>query len=70
MKYNRRTFINSLLGLGGITTTSSILYPIISFLNPPEIREPKVSSMKAGNIASFEINSAKIIKFGRKPFKL
>lgn len=67
MKLNRRTFINTILGLGGLTTTGSILYPIFSFLNPPKINEPKVSSIKAGNAAEFEINSAKIVKFGRKP---
>lgn len=70
MKVNRRKFINSLLGIGGISTVSSVIYPVISYLNPPEVREPKVTSLKAGSVNDFEMNSAKIIKFGRTPLIL
>lgn len=70
MKLNRRKFINSLLGIGGISTVGSIIYPVVSYLNPPEVREAKITSLKAGKPDDFEINSAKIIKFGRTPLIL
>lgn len=70
MKFNRRKFINSLLGIGGISTVSSVIYPVLSYLSPPEVSEPKVTSIKVGSVNDFEINSAKIIKYGRTPLIL
>ena len=67
MLLNRRKFLNTLLGLGGIGGILSVFYPIISFLIPPKTTEPKVNSVKAGLNAEFPPNSSKIIKFGRTP---
>lgn len=67
MKINRRTFLNSILGIGGIGGILSIFYPIVSYLIPPKMAEPKVNSVKAGMTSDFAANSYKIIKFGRKP---
>ena len=67
MLLNRRKFLNTLLGLGGIGGILSVFYPIISFLIPPKTTEPKVNSVKAGMNAEFPPNSSKIIKFGRTP---
>ncbi len=67
MKLDRRKFLNTLLGLGGIGGVFSIFYPIVSYLNPPKSAEPKVNSVKAGKDVDFPSNSSKIIKFGRKP---
>lgn len=67
MKLDRRSFINLLLGLGGTGATAAIVYPVLSYLVPPKIREPKITSLKAGTTNEFALNSAKIIRFGRKP---
>ena len=67
MKINRRKFLNSILGIGGIGGILSIFYPIVSYLIPPKMAEPKVNSVKAGSTSDFAANSYKIIKFGRKP---
>lgn len=67
MSIDRRKFLNHLLGIGGIGGLLSILYPVLSFLNPPKTAEPKVNSVKAGLDAEFPINTSKIIKFGRVP---
>jgi len=67
MKQDRRGFLNTLLGIGGIGAIASIIYPVFEFLLPPESREPTVSSIKAGAIDQYEVNSAKILKFGREP---
>jgi len=67
MSLNRRKFVNSLLGFGGIGGLITILYPALSFLKPPKSAEPKVNSVKAGLASNFPSNSSKIVKFGRKP---
>ena len=67
MSTSRRTFINSLLGIGGIGAFGAFLYPIISFLMPPKTAEPKVSMLKVGGVSDFPANTSKIIKFGRTP---
>jgi len=67
MGVNRRQFTNFLLGGGLIGWLGSVLYPVISFLKPPDIPEANVQSVKAGIASEFAANSAEILKFGRKP---
>lgn len=67
MPIDRRKFLNTLLGFGGVGGILSVFYPIFSFLIPPKSSEPKVNSVKAGTNAEFPANTSKIIKFGRKP---
>lgn len=67
MAIDRRKFLNTLLGLGGVGGILSVFYPVISFLIPPKSAEPKVNSVKAGLISEMPTNSSKIIKFGREP---
>ncbi|OGU57333.1 MAG: hypothetical protein A2V66_03030 [Ignavibacteria bacterium RBG_13_36_8] len=70
MKIERRQFLNTILGFGGIGALVAILYPVLSYLIPPKIAEAKVTSVKVGKASEFEQNSSKIIKFGRKPVLL
>jgi len=67
MAVNRRQFVNFLLGGGLLGWFGSILYPVISFLKPPNIPEAVVQSVRAGVATDFAVNTAQIIKFGRKP---
>jgi len=67
MALNRRKFVNSLLGIGGIGGLLTIIYPALSFLKPPKSAKPKVNSVKAGVASEFPLNSSKIVKFGRIP---
>ena len=61
----RRQFINILFGAGILGWLGSLLYPIISYLKPPEKPEAKITTIKAGTISSYPVNSGKILKFGR-----
>ena len=70
MALNRRKFVNSLLGIGGIGGLLTIIYPALSFLMPPKSTKPKVNSVKAGMASEFPSNSSKIVKFGRIPVLL
>ena len=67
MAINRRKFLNTLLGIGGIGGIMSIIYPVFEYLIPPKSTEPKVNAVKAGLDTDFPTNSSKIIKFGRQP---
>lgn len=70
MPLNRRKFVNTLLGIGGIGGLLTIIYPALSFLKPPKLATAEVNSVKAGVASEFPLNSSKIIKFGRKPVLL
>jgi Rieske Fe-S protein len=63
----RRKFLDLFLGVGLLGWLGSILYPIISYLKPPAIPKANINSIKAGTASEFPVNSAQIIKFGRKP---
>jgi Rieske Fe-S protein len=66
-KMKRRSFINYMLGGGVIAWLASVLYPVISYLLPPETPGGNVSSVKAATTDELKPNSSKIFKFGRKP---
>lgn len=64
---SRRGFLK-ILGLTGITAFSaSVLYPVFSFLRPPEQREVAVSMVSAGKIADLKNVDYKIVRFGNEP---
>ncbi len=66
-KKSRRRFLNTVLGVGVVGWVGGVLYPVLSFLNPPEQPEPNVRSVVATAVDGMSPNSGQIIKFGRKP---
>ena len=63
----RRTFLDSLLGIGFVSTALSVLYPVLRFVIPPANAEPATDSIIAGKISEFKNNSGALVKFGTKP---
>ena len=64
---SRREFLNDIL-LGGFGAWMlAILYPVISYLDPPKSKQVKVSQVSIGKNSEMEKNSGKIIRFGEKP---
>jgi len=63
----RRTLLNILLGTSVGATLAAILYPILKFMNPPEVMEATQTSVIAGRVNDLPPNSGKIFKFGNKP---
>ena len=49
----RRSFLDTLLGLGFVSTAISILYPVWRYLIPPAAAEPATDSIVAGKVAEF-----------------
>lgn len=66
-KNNRRDFLGILLGGGFFAWIVSLFYPVIKYLNPPELEEATVTSVKIGAVEDMQKDSGKIIKFGSKP---
>ncbi len=64
---SRRTLLSWLLGGGAIASLASFLYPVIRFLNPPQVSEAAVNEVVAGQVKDLKPNSGKIVKFGNKP---
>lgn len=63
----RRDFTKLLLTGGLVGWLGSVVYPLLSYLRPPNIPEANVQSVKAGLASAFAVNTAQIVKFGRKP---
>ncbi len=67
MEFTRRKFLNLLLGITGIGTLSSMLYPLFKYITPVKGEEVLSGSVSAGKVGELKPNSAKIFKFGAKP---
>ena len=65
--FNRRTFLDALLGVGFVATAAAIAYPVARFLVPPESGEAATNSVVAGKAAALKPNSGLIFPFGSKP---
>src|SRR5215470_15091266 len=66
-EFDRRTFLDTLLATGFVSTAIAIAYPVARFLIPPAGGEPATSSVVAGKAAALKPNSGAIFKFGSKP---
>jgi len=65
--FDRRTFLDSVLAVGFVSTAAAIVYPVSRFLVPPETGEPATASVVAARAAGLKRNSGLIFKFGNKP---
>ena len=66
-KISRRTILNALLGGTAALWFATLLYPVLRYLNPPKVAEPRTSTVKLEGAAQLKNNSSKMFKFGQKP---
>lgn len=66
-RFDRRSFLDSLLAVGFVSTAAAIVYPVSQYLVPPASGEPETASAVAGKVGELKPNSAKIFKFGNRP---
>jgi Rieske Fe-S protein len=64
---DRRSLVSWLLGGGIAASLASFFYPVLRYLNPPEVAEAAVNEVVAGKVDDLKPNSGKIVKFGNKP---
>lgn len=70
MEEPRRNLLRWLLGGGLSASLLSFLYPVIQFMNPPDVPEASVNEASGGKVQDLKPNSGKIIKFGSLPVLL
>ena len=70
MQESRRRLVHWLLGGGFSASLVSFLYPVVRFMNPPEVAEATVNEASAGSVQDFGVNTGNIVKFGSKPVLL
>jgi len=63
----RRSLLKWLLGGGAVAWLGTVLYPVFRYLQPPEVPEANVSSVKAATVDEIPPDSGKIFKFGSQP---
>jgi cytochrome b6-f complex iron-sulfur subunit len=63
----RRTFLDTLLGVGFVSSAAAMLYPVWRYLNPPLVAEPPTASVVAGRLADLPPNSGRVFRFGNIP---
>jgi cytochrome b6-f complex iron-sulfur subunit len=66
-KKNRRDFLKYSLTAGLAAFAAIVIYPILSFLNPPKQTEVEVTSVNAGKVEDMKPGDYKIVRFGNKP---
>ena len=66
-KNDRRDFLKIFLSGGLAGFAAIIIYPILSFLNPPKQAELEVTNVIVGKVDDIKPGESKIIRFGNKP---
>ena len=67
MKRGRRSVLNWLLGTWSAGVLGAIAFPLLRYLQPPEVPEAPTASVKGGSAASLAPNSARLVPFGSTP---
>jgi cytochrome b6-f complex iron-sulfur subunit len=66
-RFDRRRFLDSLLGAGFVSTLAAMAYPVWRFLIPPASGEPVTQSVVAAQASQLKPNSGMLFKFGSRP---
>jgi len=66
-RFDRRGFLDSLLGAGFVSTLVAMSYPVWRFLIPPASGEPVTQSVVAAQASQVKPNSGMLFKFGSRP---
>lgn len=62
-----RRLIDFLLGFSIVGLVTSMVYPIVRYMSPPQIPEPVESKVLAAKRGELAPNSGKVFAFGRDP---
>ena len=63
----RRRLLDILLSVTGLGFLGAVVYPVVRYLNPPEISEAAASSVVAAHVNDVKPNAGKIFRFGSRP---
>ena len=63
----RRTFLDTILGFGFVSSAMAMLYPVTRYLIPPPAGEPATLSVVAARLGAVPPNTGLIFNFGNRP---
>jgi Rieske Fe-S protein len=66
-RFDRRRFLDSLLGAGFVSTIVAMAYPVWRYLIPPASGEPVTQSVVAAQASQLKANTGMLFKFGSRP---
>jgi Rieske Fe-S protein len=66
-RFDRRRFLDNLLGAGFVSTIVAMAYPVWRYLIPPASGEPATQSVVAAQASQVKPNSGMLFKFGSRP---
>lgn len=66
-RFDRRGFLDNLLGAGFVSTVVAMAYPVWRYLIPPASGEPVTQSVVAAQASQVKPNSGMLFKFGSRP---
>jgi cytochrome b6-f complex iron-sulfur subunit len=66
-RFDRRGFLDRLLGVGFVSTLVAMAYPIWRYLIPPASGEPVTQSVVAAQASQLKTNTGMLFKFGSRP---
>jgi len=66
-RITRRSLADYLLGAGLAALAGTVLYPLIRYLIPPQVKEVSAGSIVAAKVGDVQPNSGKVFLFGSKP---
>lgn len=66
-RFDRRRFLDSLLGVGFVSTIVAMAYPVWRYLIPPASGEPVTQSVVAAQASQLKVNTGMLFKFGSRP---
>ncbi len=67
IKFTRKDFLNYIIGISGAVLATSVIFPMLKYITPPEIADIDISQVTAAKVGELPPNSAKIFRFGNKP---
>ncbi len=66
-RFDRRRFLDSLLGVGFVSSIVAMVYPVWRYLIPPASGEPVTQSVVAAQASQLKANTGMLFKFGSRP---
>ena len=66
-RFDRRRFLDGILGAGFFSTIVAMAYPVWRYLIPPASGEPATQSVVAAQASQLKSNSGMLFKFGSRP---
>lgn len=65
--FDRRSFLDALIGVGFVSTAAAAAYPVSRYLVPPASGEPETATAVAAKASELKPNTGKVFKFGARP---